>query len=85
MRNVRKYFFEVCFVNLFFEEFWKNIVFDKKLIDEEKNYVFNVIVEKVIENGFLKFFECKRLIKILRLYFDIIVCEWRYVYCVDVI
>lgn len=77
--------FEVCFVNLFFEEFWKNIVFDKILIDEEKIYVFKVIVEKIIENGVLKFFECKRLIKILRLYFDIIVCEWRYVYCVDVI
>lgn len=77
--------FEVCFVNLFFEDFWKNIVFDKILIDEEKIYVFKVIVEKIIENGVLKFFECKRLIKILRLYFDIIVCEWRYVYCVDVI
>lgn len=42
--------FEVCFVNLFFEEFWKNIVFDKILIDEEKIYVFKVIVEKIIEN-----------------------------------
>lgn len=44
--------FEVRFVNLSLEEFWKNIASDKILTDEEKIHVFKVIVEKTTENGF---------------------------------
>lgn len=57
--------FEVRFVNLSLEEFWKNIASDKILTDEEKIHVFKVIVEKTTENGVLKSSERKRLIKIL--------------------
>lgn len=42
--------FEVRFVNLSLEEFWKNIASDKILTDEEKIHVFKVIVEKTTEN-----------------------------------
>lgn len=77
--------FEVRFVNLSLEEFWKNIASDKILTDEEKIHVFKVIVEKTTENGVLKSSERKRLIKILRLHSDTTVCEWRHAYCVDAI
>lgn len=55
--------FEVRFVNLSLEEFWKNIASDKILTDEEKIHVFKVIVEKTTEKGVLKYSERKRLIK----------------------
>lgn len=77
--------FEVRFVNLSLEQFWKNIASDKILTDEEKIHVYKVIVEKTTENGVLKSSERKRLIEILRLHSDTTVCVWRHAYCVDAI
>lgn len=50
--------FEVRFFIMFFEDFWKKLLFDEILFEKEKIYIFIVIVGKIVEDVFFKFIDC---------------------------
>lgn len=68
--------FEVRFLTLSLETFWKDIASDEILSADEKNHISQVIVGKTVQNTVFKSTERKACVHILRSQSDSTVCNW---------